>query len=108
MAFFSNSFGVTESDIEETIENSLGSFSDTNVYNGWSTKDQKTWGDSVSENNGRLEFSKKYLYFTFDLERSNINEMASLDKGVITFTNSTGTSVEYSLGKGGEAWMHTS
>jgi hypothetical protein len=93
MASFSNSFSITESDEEYSISNSLGSFSETRVYNGYGKNDQKTWGGEVSEINGRLEFSKKFLYFTFELERSNVNEMSAPDEGNIVFYNSSGTDV---------------
>lgn len=108
MASFSNFFSVTESDTEETIGNSWGDFNETNVYNGVSTDDEKTWGDPVNENNGRLEFSKQYLYFTFNLERDSINEMPTPDKGVIAFSNSNGEFFRETFGKDNKAWMYTS
>lgn len=110
MASFSSSFGLTESDSEFSIENSLDNINDSKVYNGYGKNDQKTWGDAVNENNGRLEFSKKNLFFTFELERSSINEMSALSKGNLILTNSNNKNYNFPLGniENGKMWMYTS
>jgi hypothetical protein len=110
MASFSSSFGLTESDSEFSIKNSLDNINDSKVYNGYGKDDQKTWGDAVNENNGRLEFSKKNLFFTFELERSSVNEMSALSKGNLILTNSNNKNYNFPLGniENGKMWMYTS
>ena len=111
MASFTEKISITESDETYSIKNSYGTHS--NMSNGKAVDDQQTWGTALNENNNRqsLEFSKKYLNFTFELRRDTINQSSSIKSGaVILYGIQDGKEISISRNFGGNSGntMYTS
>ena len=107
MASFTSKISITESNSADSIDNNYGSY--TNVSNGKASSDQKTWGDSLTQNSGRkrLEFSKQYLTFTFELGRDSVNDSSGIVSGHLILYG-TSRNVELYFGAIGSNILYTS
>lgn len=111
MASFTEKISITESDETYSIKNTYGTHS--NISNGKAVDDQQTWGAALNENSGRqsLEFSKKYLNFTFELGRDTVNQSSSIKSGtVVLYSRQNGKEISISRNFGGNSGntMYTS
>lgn len=89
MAYFTNRIAVTEADFTDSLGNTFGE------GNGVAPDDQKTWGSALYTNNNRarLEYSKQFLNFTFEIERSGVNEFSYIEYGKVELYNTNNDKV---------------